>query len=216
MQRRQDPAQPLGRLAERVERQVEVAVGEVRRQQVKPHVIGALDQPLGGGAQSHEPPGATLDLRLDPQQVRARALRVEVPQQRAVAVARRQVREVDRGRGLTDAALDVVRRQDVAHANVSRTSLRWSLDANEAKLEANSPRAARTSSSSRCTSAPIAISAAPPPVRADTSSASELSVPTWISRSWWRPSTSWSPFSDRIIDLTTASSARGTPNSSSR
>ena len=121
-------------------------------------------------------PGAALDLRLDPEQVRARALRVEVPQQRPVAVARRQVGEVDRRRGLADAALDVVGGEDVAHANVS---------SHELALR----RSTRTTRSSRRTrrAPPLVLlepldehahrhQRGPATRRADTSSASELSV----------------------------------------
>jgi hypothetical protein len=96
-----------------------VAVGEVRRQQVEPVGVGALELGLDVGLAAHQLSASALDLRLDPEQVRARALRVEVPQQRAVTVARGQRGEVDGRRGLPDAALDVVGRED--HPNVALT-----------------------------------------------------------------------------------------------
>src|SRR5207248_6906271 len=122
--------------------------------------------------------------RADPEQVRGRALRVEVPQQRPGAVATREVSEVDGGRGLTHATFDVVGGEHARQANVSLTSLRWRLDANAAKLAANSFLATSWSSSNRSTRTPIAISAAGPSETAATASPSDLSVAACTSRSW--------------------------------
>ena len=58
-----------------------------------------------------QPLGAALDPRLDPDEERRRALRVEVPQQHPPTAAGRFGGEVDGGGRLPDAALDAVGRQ---------------------------------------------------------------------------------------------------------
>ena len=62
-----------------VEREVHVAVGEIRWQQIEALVIGALDQPLDIGFAAHELAHSSAHLGSDAEQIRARALRVEVP-----------------------------------------------------------------------------------------------------------------------------------------
>ena len=53
-ERREQPAQPPRRALRRVEREVHVAVGEVRRQQVEALVVGALDQRVDVALAAHE------------------------------------------------------------------------------------------------------------------------------------------------------------------
>ena len=96
-----------------------MAVGEVRRQQVEPVVVGALDPGRRVALAPHELLPAALHLRLDAEQVGARTLRVEVPQQGGGAAARGEVGEVDRGRGLTHPSLDVVGGEDHGGAESS-------------------------------------------------------------------------------------------------
>src|SRR5580704_7106019 len=111
-------AEQLGELAGggpgfTVQDEVHVAVGEVGREQVQVVEIGALDRLVQGLGAADERLPAALDPGLDPEQEAGRALRVQVPQQGAVAVGGRQVGQVDRGGGLADAALDVVRGEDL-------------------------------------------------------------------------------------------------------
>src|ERR1035437_9936389 len=88
--------------------QVHVAVGEVGRKQVQVVEVGALDGAVQRLGAADERFAAALDLGLDPEQEAGRALRVKIPQQGALAVGGGQVGQVDRGRRLADAALDVV------------------------------------------------------------------------------------------------------------
>src|SRR5690606_24676602 len=133
------------------EREVHVAVGEVGGQQVQPFHVGAAQQRVDVALAAHELGAAALDLRADAEQERARALRVEVPQERRVALAGGERGEVDRRRRLADAALDVVGREDAAHPKWSLTSARCSLPANASKRPANSSRAAASSWRKRST-----------------------------------------------------------------
>src|SRR3954464_8356709 len=100
-------------------------------------MVGALDEPVDVALAAHELAPAALDPRLDAEEVGAAALRVQIPEQGGRPAACGQVREVDRGRRLADAALDVVGGEDADHANVLFTSLRWSFAANAAKRSAN-------------------------------------------------------------------------------
>ena len=115
-----------------------MAVGEVGRKQVETFVIGPLDQLRRVALEPHELAASALHLGPDPEQICGGPLRVEVPEQRPGAVAARQVRKVHGGRGLPHATLDVVGGEDLGHVNVSWTSLRWRLEANAAKVAANS------------------------------------------------------------------------------
>src|SRR5205823_2746315 len=101
----------------------------------------------------------------------------EVPQKRACTAERSQVREVHGGRGLSDAAFDVVGREYLAHANVSVIAARRRLSAKDAKRCANSIRASACWAVSRSTRTPIAISAGAPFSRVAVSSAREQSIP---------------------------------------
>ncbi len=89
-----------------------MAVGEIRREQVEPLVVGALDPGRSVASCRARAAPATLHLGLDAQQIRARPLRVEVPQQRRRARARGEVGEVHRGGGLPHPAFDVVAGED--------------------------------------------------------------------------------------------------------
>src|SRR5204862_6205116 len=129
-------------------------------------------EPLHVALAAHELPAAALHARLDPEDVGARPLRVEIPEQRLRSAACREVSEVQGGRRLADAALDVVGGEDACHRNVFFTSPRCSGDENAAKRSLNSARASFWCSRRRSTSIPIAISVSEPPARCDTSGAS--------------------------------------------
>ena len=111
-QRREHAGQAPRRALASRRAQVHVAVGEVGRQQVEPVVVGALDPRVDVASCRAPAAPPALDLGLDAQEVGARALRIEVPQQRARPVARGEVGEVHRRRGLPHAALDVVGGED--------------------------------------------------------------------------------------------------------
>ena len=116
----QELAQALLGAPAGLERQVQVAVGEVGREQVEPGIIGGADRlgEIGAAAdQRARPPG---DLRLDAEGEARRALRVEVPEQDARARARGQVGDVDGRRRLAHAALEVVGREDDHPSALSR------------------------------------------------------------------------------------------------
>src|SRR5207302_4175120 len=85
-----------------------VAVGEVGGQQVEGVEVGALDGAVQGSRAADERLPAAPDPGLDPELEAGRALRVQVPQQGALAVLGGQITEVDGGGRLADAALDVV------------------------------------------------------------------------------------------------------------
>jgi hypothetical protein len=106
-QGRDQAAEPVGRALGGVQVQVEVAVAEVGRHEVEPVEVGRLDRVVQGPppATSALPPPLTFGLTGTGT---CRALRIEVPDERPQTVAGGQVAEVDRGRGLPDAALDVV------------------------------------------------------------------------------------------------------------
>jgi hypothetical protein len=103
---------------EAVEREIHVPVGEVGGQQVETGMIGALDQGADVAPTRHQLASATTHLRLHPEKVGGSTLRIEVPQQRGSTVAGREIREVDRGRRLPNAALDVVGGENAGHPNI--------------------------------------------------------------------------------------------------
>src|SRR3954447_24918420 len=123
-------------------------------------MVGLLEQLLNIALAPHQLAPAALDARLDPEDVGARSLRVEIPEQGARAVACREVGQVDRRRGLSDTALDVVGREDARHPNVFFTRARCSGEENAAKRSLNSARTCSCCSIRRSISTPIAISAA--------------------------------------------------------
>ena len=144
------------------EEQVHVAVGEVGGEQVQVVEVGALDRVVEGLGAADERLAAALDPGLDPEQEAGRALRVQVPEQRAVAVGGGQVGQVD-GRGrLADAALDVVGGEDLHERPSSRTRTRsWPAGpANLANLAAKSARASAWLSASFAAISPMASSVA--------------------------------------------------------
>src|SRR5690242_8315678 len=150
------------RFASSVEEQVHVAVGEVGREQVQAVEVGALDRVVEGLGAADERLASALDPRLDPEQEAGRALRVQIPEQRPAAVGGGQVGQVD-GRGrLADAALDVVRGEDLHERPSSRTRTRSrpAGPANLANLAANSARASVWLSASFAAISPMASSVA--------------------------------------------------------
>ncbi len=94
-QRRQQPAQLAGGLLGAIQHQVEVPVGEVGRKQVQVVEVGPLDRALNRAGALEQRPAAALDPGPDPEQEARRGLRVQVPEQYPVAVARGQVGEID-------------------------------------------------------------------------------------------------------------------------
>src|ERR1700704_2912786 len=76
-------------------------------------VVGALDGVLQWPVAVYQLACPALDARPDPEQVGRGRLRVQIPQEGAGALAGREVGQVDRGGGLADAALDVVRGEDL-------------------------------------------------------------------------------------------------------
>src|SRR5207247_989306 len=183
------------RLASSAEDQVHVAVGEVGGEQVQVVEVGALDRAVEGLGAADERLAAALDPRLDPEQEAGRALRVQVPEQGPAAVGGGQVGQVD-GRGrLADAALDVVRGEDLHGRPSSRTRTRSrpAGPANLANLAENSVRASAWLSASFAAISPMASSVAAGAAR----SASIASAIVWISArctslSWNSPRQSWS------------------------
>ena len=93
-----------------VQQQVHVPVGEIRRDQVEVVEVCSLDGVVEQALAADDRPAAALDLGLDPEHEARRALRVQVPQDGAQPGLRREIGEVDRRRGLPDAALDVIYR----------------------------------------------------------------------------------------------------------
>src|SRR5262249_13166388 len=99
---------------------VEVAVGEVRRQNVE-SLVWARHYDLGKLALSRDQLLCRDVLTwLATQRVRRCTLRVQVPQQRATAAGRAQERQIDGGGRLADPAFDVGDRDDL-HRCLPRT-----------------------------------------------------------------------------------------------
>src|SRR3712207_1956446 len=113
LQGHEQAADPIRGALRGVQVQVEVAVAEVGRHQVQLVEIGPLDPVVQRALALEQGMTATLHLGLDPEQVRGRTLRIEVPEEGAQTVAGREVGDVDRGRRLTDASLDVVGGHDL-------------------------------------------------------------------------------------------------------
>ncbi len=116
-ERREQLLQPLRRLLQIVQREIEVTLSQIRRQQIEQRIVGAADrfaQILLALQQALEVvAGRALDAVVEAR----RALGIEIPQQRAMARAARAVGEVDRRGRLADAAFDVVSRND-EHAQI--------------------------------------------------------------------------------------------------
>ena len=108
LQWRDQPADPVRGALRGVQVEVEVAVAEVGRDQIELVEVGSLDRLVQGAPARDERRPATLDLGLDAEQIRRRALRIEVPDEGPQTAARREVGDVHRGRRFPDAALDVV------------------------------------------------------------------------------------------------------------
>src|SRR5580693_3705129 len=107
--------------------------------------VGALDRVVQGLGPADERLPAALDPGLDPEQEAGRALRVQVPQQGAVAVGGGQVGQVDRGGGLADAALDVIGGEDLHRAGLSSRSRTRCWPAGPANLVNRWAKSARAS-----------------------------------------------------------------------
>ena len=110
-QRREQLAQTAGGLLGVIQYQIQVAIGKVRRHEVKAVVVRALDQRLQFPFAAHERLTAPFDLGLDAVVVAGRPLRVQVPDQRLRAFARGQIGQIHGGGGLSDPAFDVVTRE---------------------------------------------------------------------------------------------------------
>ena len=87
----------------------------LRGQHVEVVEVGASDGRVEIVLAPEHFPNASLDLRLDPIIERGRSLRVEVPEERASAVPRCKIGEVDDGRGFADPSFEVINSDD-AHA----------------------------------------------------------------------------------------------------
>src|SRR5262249_7558086 len=197
----QGGGKPLGRLLGGVEDQVQLPVGEVRRQQVEPVEVGDLDRRVEVAAPFDQRGAAPLDAGPDPQQEAGCSLRVQVPQQHSQAVARREVADVDRRRGLADPALDVVCGEDLHQPapEVRTRDRRWlAALAKSSNRPANSRRARRSRRAICPASSPIASRAV-----AGTSCSAIICAPniliscccTWPS--WYSPRQSCRPLRSR-------------------
>jgi len=109
----EQPTQTPRPLLAVVEVEIQVAVAEVRGQQVQVGELGRLHGVLQRVFPGHQPPTAALDPRAHLEDVRRRSLRIQVPQQRPVPVPRAQMSQVHRGGRLPHAALDGVGRDDL-------------------------------------------------------------------------------------------------------
>ena len=114
--------QPFGRVAALGQMHGEVAVGEVRRQQVESRVAGGKHQLRELALAGEQLLRRGVLVRLAPQSIGSRALRIEVPEQRRTPGECAQVGEIHRGGGLADPTLDVGDRDDPHACRFRRSS----------------------------------------------------------------------------------------------
>ena len=112
-ERRQQLGEPPAGGGARVQVQVEVAQREVGGQQVQARHVRGAQVRLELTLRADQLRRAALQLRLDAEEERRRPLRIEVPDEHAASRPRRLVRQVEGRRGLPDAALDAVGRDDL-------------------------------------------------------------------------------------------------------